>query len=84
MEDRVGQVWASMWYEDTDLTHATIFVIVDREDDWVNPHTKEVIVSWIGCVIFSSELEIGRKFVWHEDNLRSGGDSYDNTYERIA
>ena len=84
VEDRVGQVWASKWYEDIDLSNATIFVIVAKDHDWTNPHTGRVITSWVGRVLYNREGEAGRKYVWQEDNFLSGGDSYDNTYERIV
>lgn len=83
MEDRIGQVWTSRWWEDKDLANATVFVITSRDRDWTNPHTGRVTTSWVGHVLSNPENEIGRKYVWQEDNLLSGGDSYDNVYERI-
>jgi len=83
IEDRVGQVWASKWYEDEDLSKATIFIIVAHDHDWVNSNTERVITSWDGRVLFSADATPGRKFVWQEDVFLSGGDSYDNVYERI-
>ena len=82
MEDRVGQVWASKWCGDDDLTNATIFVIVALDHDWTNPHTGRVNLMWDGRVIYSED-GTGQKYVWQEDNFLSETDSYDNVYERI-
>lgn len=84
MEDRVGQVWASKYYDEVDFSKATIFVISSRHADWKNPHTGRVIASWAGHVLFSERDTPGRMYVWEEDNYDSGGDSYDNAYERIT
>jgi len=84
VEDRVGQVWLSRDYAAGDYTHATIFVITSRHEDWVNKHTGKVLSYWVGHVLFSADEAVGRRFVWEEGSLSSGGDSYDNVYERIA
>ncbi len=83
MEDRVGQVWVSRCYDEVDLSKATIFVITSRHADWTNPHTGRVLASWAGHVLVSDHDAPGRMYVWEEENFNFGGDSYDNTYERI-
>lgn len=86
MEDRVGQVWAK-WYEDADLVNATIFIIVERGENYTNPHTGAVMAFWAGCVLSCSDdrpQDVGKLYVWNEDCFEFGGDSYDNVYERIT
>jgi hypothetical protein len=84
VEDRVGQVWVSRYYDEVDLSKATFFVITARRDDWTNPHTGKVLAYWAGTVIVSEHAEPGRMFAYEEANFISGGDSYDNVYERIT
>ncbi len=84
MEDRVGQMWVSKYYDEVDLLKSTIFIITSRHADWTNPHTGRVLVSWVGHVLISEHDPRGRMYVWEEDIFDAGGDSEDYTYERIT
>jgi hypothetical protein len=84
VEDRIGQVWVSRDYDDVDLSNATIFVITERQPDWTNQYTGKVIAYWGGRTLADEHSPPGHMYVWCEENFASGGDSYDNVYERLV